>query len=219
MFSGIVEDRRSIMSIVEAGGVQRLTIDLGAIASELSLGASVAINGVCLTVVSADETTATFEVVPETLRRSTLGALQPGEHVNVERSLRAGAPIDGHFVQGHVDGVGTVTAVDVVGGDYILSITPPETLMRYMVSKGSVALDGVSMTIASVEHEHFTVALIPTTLARTTLGERGVGDAVNIETDLLVRAVARLLGGTKELGGTDEPGNLDLTTLRQAGFL
>jgi riboflavin synthase alpha subunit len=180
----------------------------------------VAINGVCLTVASLDPPHATFEIVPETLRRSTLGTLQSGERVNIEHSLRAGAPIDGHFVQGHVDGVGTVTAVDVAGGDYILSITPPAALMRYMVPKGSVALDGVSLTIAAVEHDHFTVALVPTTLARTTLGERGTGDTVNIETDLLVRAVARLLGTPDHLlSAPDNTGDIDLTTLRQAGFL
>lgn len=213
MFSGIVERTGNVRSKVDGAGACRLIVDLGSAANDLSLGASVAVNGVCLTVASMDGTAAAFDVVAETIRRSTLGRLVVDEPVNLERSLRAGAPIDGHFVQGHVDGVGTVIAVDVDGADYRLSIRPPTDLMPYMVPKGSIAVDGVSLTLAEVTEDTFTVALIPTTLAQTTLGRRGVDDTVNLETDLLVRAVARLLDRDTSARGVD-PG-----TLRRAGFL
>ncbi len=213
MFSGIVERTGNVRSKVDGAGACRLIVDLGSAANDLSLGASVAVNGVCLTVASMDGTAAAFDVVAETTRRSTLGRLVVDEPVNLERSLRAGAPIDGHFVQGHVDGVGTVIAIDVDDADYRLSIRPPPDLMPYMVPKGSVAVDGVSLTIAEVTEDTFTVALIPTTRAQTTLGRRGVNDAVNLESDLLVRAVARLLD--REAPARE----VDLGTLRRAGFL
>ena len=213
MFTGIVERTGRVRSITHVGAARRLLIDLGRVADGLAAGASVAVNGVCLTVASIDGQAVGFDVIPETLDRSNLGRLRPGDPVNLERSLCAGDPIDGHFVQGHIDGVGTVTAVDRDGEDCRVAIAPPLELMRYMVPKGSVALDGVSLTIAAVSDDAFTVALIPTTLDRTTMGRYAAGDAVNIETDVIVRTVARLLDA-----GPGRRAGLDLATLKGAGF-
>ncbi len=216
MFSGIIEGTGEVQSVVPGDGASRLTIDLGSLRdawTDLALGASVAIDGVCLTVSAIDGRLVTFDVVAETLRCSTLEQRMPGDRVNLERSLRAGAPIDGHFVQGHVDGIGTVLGLEVDGADYRLSVAPPAEMMPHMVPKGSVAVDGVSLTIATVGSDHFSVALIPTTLSWTTLGRRGVGDTVNVETDVLVRTVVRLLQSAKD------EGDVTLDTLRRAGFL
>lgn len=174
---------------------RRLEIEARGCFDELPCGASVAVNGVCLTLAdgAGRDSLAAFDVIHETLQRTNLGRLAPGARVNLERSLRVTDRIDGHFVQGHVDGLGRVLRVEDRGPEWKLWVTTGAEAMGAIVAKGSVALDGVSLTVVEVRGETFSVALIPTTLERTTLGRLRAGDAVNIETDLIARVVlARL---------------------------
>ena len=193
MFSGIVQ---ALGRTVEARAVppgMRLVIDAGPVASDAALGASVAVNGCCLTVVERDDTRLSFDVGPETLLRTNLGRLVAGSPVNLERSLRIGDELGGHFVSGHVDALGTLDRrIDDREWSTCWFRVPPE-LTRQMVAKGSIAVDGVSLTLVDVESDRFSVMLIPHTLAVTTLGSRREGDAVNIETDLLAKYVQRQL--------------------------
>ena len=187
MFTGIVEERGRVRSL--EGG--RLAVECRTVAGDAEVGASVAVNGVCLTVVERGEAALGFDLAPETVARSTLGDLRPGDPVNLERPLTLAARLGGHLVQGHVDAVGTVQAVEGNGAGTIMRIGIPRDLGRYMVEKGSVAVDGVSLTVAGVGDGGFSVALIPHTLAATTLGARGPGDRVNLEVDLLAKYVER----------------------------
>lgn len=199
MFSGIVECQGCVTGLrAGGGGGVRLRVRAAGVASGTALGASVSVSGVCLTVAEIDGEHLEFDVVPETLRRTTLGDLRAGARVNLERSLRVGDRLDGHFVQGHVDGTATVAEVIRRSDEHELRFAPERGLMTYMIPKGSVAVDGVSLTIAAAAGDTFTVALIPTTLQVTTLGERCVGDRVNIETDILIRALFHRLSGAGE---------------------
>lgn len=176
---------------VGATDAYRLEVDVGPLASGLLPGASVAVNGACLTVAEVRGAVARFDVVPETWRRTTLGGLRTGEPVNLERSLRVGDSLDGHFVQGHVDGVGTVRRIDRGGGEWRLYVRCDAGLLDLVVPKGSITLDGTSLTVVDVTRDGFSVALVPTTLERTVLGRRQPGDCLNIETDILARLVLR----------------------------
>ncbi len=184
MFTGLVREVGRVISF--EGG--RLVVECTTAAT---LGDSVALDGVCLTVVDGSVNSLSFDVVPETLAR----VKQFGERVNVEPALRAGEPLGGHYVQGHVDGVATVTAVTPEGDGARIGIAAPE-LSRYLVEKGSVTVDGVSLTVAALTDEGFEIALIPHTLAVTTLGALATGDAVNLEVDVLAKYVEKLLAGT-----------------------
>jgi riboflavin synthase len=187
MFTGLVREVGKVVSFEEG----RLRVESTIAAS---VGDSVAIDGVCLTVVDGDRATLAFDAVPETLARTTLGALGPGEPVNLEPALRAGEALGGHYVQGHVDGVGRVRSVDDEGeGKRVWFDAPPE-LLRYCVEKGSVTVDGVSLTVAGLDGGGFAVALVPHTLEATTLGAAVAGDAVNLEADVLAKYVERLAG-------------------------
>lgn len=185
MFTGLVREVGDVVSFEDS----RLVVECGTVAE---LGDSVAIAGVCLTVVEAGRGRLAFDVVPETLTR-----VKPfADRVNVEPALRAGDPLGGHQVQGHVDGVGRVAAVDPEGDGVRVRIEPPVELLRYCVEKGSVTVDGVSLTVAGVGETGFEVALIPHTLAETTLSRLAAGDNVNLETDVLAKYVEKLLPGT-----------------------
>lgn len=190
MFTGIVERTGRVLDCArhEGGMRLRLDTDLG-----LEVGESAAVNGVCLTAVEVGEAVIGFDVVPETLARTNLGDLGSGDPVNLERSMAAADRFDGHIVQGHVDGVGVVTAVEPEGGGRRLGVSIPEGLAKYLVEKGSVTVDGVSLTVAAVGAGVFQVALIPHTLEVTVLGRRAVGDRVNLEVDVLAKYVERLL--------------------------
>jgi len=181
VFTGIV---REVGRVASFDG-RRLVVEAQTIAAE---GDSVAIAGVCLTAVDGSQLA--FDVADETLRRTTLGSLRPGTRVNVEPAVRAGEPLGGHYVQGHVDGLGRVRTI---GAE--VWFDAPADLLRYVVGKGSVSVDGVSLTVAALDERGFAVALIPHTLAKTTLGELEAGDAVNLETDVLAKYVERLLPG------------------------
>lgn len=171
----------------------KLTIDAGPIAQESKPGDSIAVNGCCLTVTEILGTGLAFDVVPETLQRTSLGALSVGQRVNLERPLRLGDSLGGHLVSGHIDGIGTVAARTDDGECSTMWIAVAPGLARQMAPKGSVALDGVSLTLVDVEDRRFSVALIPHTLSATTLGTKGVGDSVNVETDLLAKYIERQL--------------------------
>lgn len=231
MFTGIVQAVGTVRSIRSESTGARLTLDCAELVRPIELGASVCVSGVCLTVTADDCKSLSFDVVPETLSRSTLGTLRPGDRVNLERSLRAGDRMDGHVVQGHVDGAARVVRVSSGLEGYVLEFAVDAALLPYIIPKGSIAIDGVSLTIASVSGEHFTVAIIPTTLSMTTLGQRRVGDPVNIETDILARTVVATMerwraGQSVDAGyvapnfwaGSEERSGLNLGTLRENGW-
>ena len=192
MFTGIVEATGRVARVDPAGTGRRLRIDT-ALGAELRAGDSIAVNGVCLTVVACDATGFAADISPETVRVTTLGDRAPGEPVNLERPLRADARLGGHFVLGHVDGVGRVAALRPDGEGYWLEVDVPEPLEPYMISKGSIAVDGISLTIASLDTGRVGVAIVPFTHAHTTLGSARVGDRVNLEADVVGKYVARLL--------------------------
>lgn len=193
MFTGLVEALGTVRSVTHDGTGSRLVVEERQLAPDLVLGESVAVNGACLTVVEHDSAAFAFQVGPETLLKTSLGALQPGDRVNLERSLRPTDRLGGHFVSGHVDGIGTI-AERLVEGEWenVWFSSPPE-LTAQMVAKGSIAVDGVSLTLVEVEAHRFRVMLIPHTLAHTTLGFKRPGAPVNLETDLLAKYVWKCL--------------------------
>ena len=193
MFTGIVERMGVVAEAAEAGGKRRLTIEAGALAAGLKVGDSVAVNGVCLTAVGAAGESFTAEAVDETLSRSNLGALRVGSLVNLERPMRADGRFDGHIVQGHVDGVGTVRSITPEGASIRVWIDVPPGLQRYVAEKGSVAVDGVSLTVSGVDAAGCEVVLIPHTLEVTLFGQRRPGDVVNLEADVIAKYVERML--------------------------
>jgi riboflavin synthase len=194
MFTGIVRELGSVAAASGGEEGMRLEIDAPLTALQVEIGGSVSVNGVCLTAESVDGDRLVFHAVPETLSRSTIGGLARGAPVNLEPALRAGDALGGHIVQGHVDGVGRIQSVEAEGeGIRVIVEAPPET-MRYCVEKGSVTVDGVSLTIAELDEESFGVTLIPHTLAETTLARLAPGQRVNLEVDVLAKYVERLLG-------------------------
>lgn len=204
MFTGIVETVGRVVAVEPQGAKTRLVIEAPAVTDALPIGASVAVNGACLTVVEVRGEQVAFEAVPETLARSSLGGLRAGSAVNLERAMRADARLDGHIVQGHVDGMGRVRALDRRGDDVRLAVACEPGFAELLVPKGSVAIDGVSLTVVGVAPDGFDVALIPHTLAVTTLGERRPGDAVNLEADVLgkyVRTYLERIGAAQAAGG------------------
>ena len=200
MFTGIVEELGEVAVIEPGADSARMTLRGPLVTSDAVHGASIAVNGVCLTVVEHGAGEFTVDVMAETLRRSSLGALRPGDRVNLERAMAASSRFGGHVVQGHVDG--TAEVVERVPGDRweVVRFSLPADLARYVVEKGSITVDGVSLTVASVDDDSFTVSLIPTTLDLTTLGRKGVGDLVNLEVDVLAKYVERLLTATTSPG-------------------
>ncbi|QGN49329.1 riboflavin synthase [Micromonospora sp. WMMD558] len=195
MFTGIVEELGEVVRVTETAGDSALVAIRGPlVTSDARHGDSIAVNGVCLTVVDVADGTFTADVMGETLRRSALGALRPGDPVNLERAAALGSRLGGHLVQGHVDGVGEVVSREPADQWETVRFRLPAALARYVVEKGSITVDGVSLTVAGVGTDWFSVGLIPTTLKLTTLGTRGVGDPVNLEVDVLAKYVERLLG-------------------------
>jgi riboflavin synthase len=188
VFTGIVEER-GVVGTAEGG---RLVVDARTVVRDSAVGASVSVNGVCLTVVECTDTSLRFDLSEQTLERTSLGDLRPRDPVNLERPVTLVARLGGHLVQGHVDGVGQVTRVEVeASGGARVSLRLPGELSRYVVERGSIAIDGVSLTIAAVDEDEITVALIPHTLAVTTLGLAAPGRRLNVETDVIARYVER----------------------------
>jgi riboflavin synthase len=209
MFTGLVEALGIVRRIESKGAGRHLIIAEPALASEVVIGDSVAINGACLTVVEHAQDTCRFEAGPETLQRTNLGDLVAGDRVNLERALRLGDRMGGHLVQGHVDGVGRIAERRREGDWDLVWFDCPGELAAQMVSKGSVAVDGISLTLVDVTSDRFSVALIPHTLEHTTLGFKASGATVNLETDLLAKYVWKCLRG----------GGVSVEILCQAGFL
>jgi riboflavin synthase len=197
LFTGIVRERGRVEAVDGGDTGVRLRVSAPqTAASGIALGDSVAIGGVCLTVVAIDGAELSFDAVPETLSRTALGRRTAGDDVNVEPALRAGDPMGGHVVQGHVDGTGAVRSVEPEGDGKRIWIDAAPDLLRYCIEKGSVAVDGVSLTVAELDDAGFAVALIPHTLAETTIGALAPGDTVNLEVDVLAKYVERLLPST-----------------------
>ena len=194
MFTGLVEDLGTVAALDATPDGVRLTVHTR-LAGELGSGDSIAVNGVCLTAVDIAPDAFTADVMQETLRRSSLGEAAPGRPVNLELALRADARLGGHIMQGHVDGLGSVREVREDGFARWVTIAAPPELLRYIVEKGSIAVDGISLTVAAVDEESFSVSLIPETLARTTLGEARPGAPVNLEVDVMAKYAEKLLAG------------------------
>ncbi|MEA2710919.1 MAG: riboflavin synthase [Phycisphaerales bacterium] len=199
MFTGIVERTIRIAAVSDGTGFVRLNLAAPADWSDVKLGESIAINGVCLTVAEIAPPMIGFDVIPETLSKTNLGLLKAGDLVNAERSLRAGDRIDGHFVQGHVDGPARLVDQSTGEKEWRLTVHPPLELMKFVVPKGSVTLDGVSLTVAAVSKDRFEVALIPTTLNLTTLGSRPMGWPFNFEADVLSKTIISWLERREEV--------------------
>jgi riboflavin synthase len=193
MFTGIVEELGTVTALEASADSARLTIHGPLVTSDAEHGASIAVNGVCLTVVTSGGGDFSVDVMAETLARSSVGALREGDRVNLERAMPASGRFGGHVVQGHVDGTGTIAARTPGERWEVVEVALPGELTAYVVEKGSITVDGVSLTVVGVSDDSFTVSLIPTTLALTTLGTKGVGDPVNLEVDVLAKYVERLL--------------------------
>ncbi|MHB1424611.1 MAG: riboflavin synthase [Gemmataceae bacterium] len=215
MFTGLVESLGTIREAAFDGAGCRLTMAAPDLAAELRIGDSVAVNGACLTVVACDAETCAFQLGPETLQRTNLGESRPGERVNLERALRLSDRLGGHLVQGHVDGMGRVAERDTEGEWVTVWFTCPPNLAAQMVSKGSVAVDGVSLTLVEVGADRFRVALIPHTLAHTTLGFKGPGAVVNLETDLLAKYVGKYLAGMNPVSDASQKRRADASAKRR----
>lgn len=215
MFTGIVEELGTVRSIRRGTCSAVLSIGAELVLSDLKIGDSVAVNGVCLTATGKDNGGFTADVMHETLDRSSLGTLTPGSPVNLERAMPANGRFGGHIVSGHIDGTGTITAARRDDNALWYTVQVEPKLLRYVVEKGSVAIDGVSLTVASVEADRFSVSLIPHTASVTVWGRKGPGDTVNLETDIIGKYVEKLLKPREE--GPFEPG-ITLDFLRENGF-
>ncbi|OGR02325.1 MAG: riboflavin synthase subunit alpha [Deltaproteobacteria bacterium RIFOXYA12_FULL_61_11] len=215
MFTGLIEEIGALIGVQPTGTSTLLTIEATLVLEDLAVDNSIAVNGVCQTVVRRTGTTFTVEAVAETLGKTTLGRLSPGCRVNLERALRLSDRLGGHLVLGHVDGLGTLRAIEDRRGSKLFRLQTPEMLRRYLVPQGSLAVDGVSLTLASVQEDEVHLSLIPFTLRATTLGERRPGDHVNLETDILARYIERLAADRP--ASTANPG-LDQTWLAARGY-
>ncbi len=212
MFTGIIEEIGTLQRVVPISHGRRFHITAKRILDDLKPEDSVAVNGVCLTATKIEKTTFEVTAVDETLERSTLRRLGAGQKVNLERALRVGDRMGGHWVQGHIDGMGNVISSKRLGAGLLLTIEIPEHFVKYTVEKGSIAIDGVSLTIADVSNHRMTVAIIPYTLEHTTLGSLRNGNQVNIEVDVLGKYVERLLEIRTQTGRMDE------ASLRSMGY-
>jgi riboflavin synthase len=202
MFTGIVEELGTVAAIEEQGDALRLSISAATVLEDTRLGDSIAVNGCCLTVTDLADGTWTADVMAETLDKTSLAGARPGERVNLERAVTPQTRLGGHIVQGHVDGVGTVLRRTPSEHWEVVEVSLPPHLAPYLVDKGSITVDGVSLTVVEAGDDSFTVSLIPETLARTTLGHRAVGDRVNLEADIIAKHVEKLL---QHGGRLDDP--------------
>ena len=216
MFTGIIEAICKVTSVRPAAGGMLLTIDLADLAEGSSVSDSIAINGACLTIARLDGNLAAFDISPETLARTSLGKLNPSSEVNVELAMKPTDRFGGHFVQGHIDGTATIKAVNRQGEFADIKFAAGPELLSQMVVKGSVAVDGISLTVAGMNQSSFRVAIIPQTLKKTTLGRLKNGDLVNIETDIIVKTVKKQLESI--LGGKGRERELTFEKLTEMGF-
>jgi riboflavin synthase len=204
MFTGIIQERGTVQKIKRMSGITQLGIRSELISDSASVGDSIAINGVCLTVTSIDNRVMMFDVSGETMRSTNLGTLKQGESVNLEPALRPSDRLGGHFVTGHIDGTGIIRKITPSGGTTKIEITAPDEVMQYIVKKGSVAVDGISLTVVDVYRDSFTVVIIPHTGLVTTIEKRKVNETVNLETDIIGKYVAKFLSRTSQEGDDDQ---------------
>ena len=218
MFTGLVAELGTVQRLARQGNSYHLTVGAQKVLTNLKIGDSVAVNGACLTVVRMDEGGFTADVMPETVRLTNIGSLQPGSKVNLERTLRLCDGLDGHIVSGHVEGLGTISEQRPEGIAVVVTIATPPELLKYIIKKGSIAIDGISLTVTEVTDTSFSVSLIPHTAKETTLGFKKVGDSVNLETDILGKYVERMLTWNKQtqVGKAD---TLNMQTLLENGFV
>jgi riboflavin synthase len=211
MFTGIIEEMGSVKALRREAGTARLTISASTVLGGTAVGDSICVNGVCLTVVDRGKSEFSADVANETLKVTNLGGLQIGQKVNLERALQLSARIGGHLVTGHVDAVGRIREKRQEGNSWRVFIDAPEAALRTIIKKGSVAVDGISLTVADVDTTGFSIAMIPHTAKLTTLGFKSAGDSVNLETDIIGKYVERLLSGRVEDG-------VSLELLKKTGF-
>ncbi len=220
MFTGIIEGLAAIIEIRLAGRGKRLTFDADFVLDQTKIGDSISVSGVCLTVIMIDGKRFQVDVSPETFARTTFLRAKIGDRVNLERALRLSGRIDGHLVSGHIDGIGTVKRKQNIGNAVIFTIGVPESLSRYMVKKGSVAVDGISLTINNCGRDSFDVSIIPHTAKLTTMGLSKVGNPVNIETDMIGKYVERFVNKMQYSDREKEAGkSVDMQFLAKTGFL
>jgi len=210
MFTGIIEATGTIRSARRDGSTMRLTVDLGRLGDDIKTGESIAVNGVCLTVAKLVGSFVEFDISAETLAKTTLGKLTSSSQVNIERAMKADERFGGHFVLGHIDGTATIRAIERQGQFAVMKFEAAAELLDQMVVKGSIAVDGISLTVAEMDKTSFSVALIPQTLEKTTLGRAQIGDIVNIETDIIIKAVNKRLKSAN--------GGLTVERLKELGF-
>ncbi len=211
MFTGIIEEMGSVKGLRREAGAARLAVSASLVLEGTAIGDSICVNGVCLTVVEMDGSAFSADVAKETLKVTNLGDLRAGQKVNLERALRLSARIGGHLVTGHVDAVGRIREKKQEGNSWRMFIETPGNALPYIIKKGSVAVDGISLTVADVEKMGFSIAMIPHTAKLTTLGFKSAGDSVNLETDIIGKYVERLLAGRVE-------GDVSLELLKKSGF-
>ena len=213
MFTGLIEKVCSVRTIHHKADSMKLVIDMGEIASECNIGDSIAINGICLTISKLEGNLASFDVSAETIARTSLGKLNSSSQVNIERAMKANERFGGHFVLGHIDGTAKIQAIEKHGEFVNIKFSADSELLEMMVLKGSVAVDGISLTLANIDKDSFSVAVIPQTLKKTTLSNAKIGDCVNIEIDIIIKAVKKQLD---KILPKNEP--LTAEKLRELGF-
>jgi riboflavin synthase len=220
MFTGIIEGLGRIAMVRSSGKGKRLAIDADFVLDSTGIGDSISVSGACLTVVEIDRSRFEIDVSPETLEKTTLGNTRPGDRVNIERALRLSDRLDGHLVSGHVDGVGTITGKKAAGNAVIITFGIPGSISRYVIKKGSIAVDGVSLTVNNCDEGWFEVSIIPHTGKLTTMGFKEKGAFVNIETDLIGKYIERFVGsglnGEKDKASTSP---IDMQFLARTGFI
>lgn len=216
MFTGLVAELGTVQSLARQGESYHLTVSAAKVMANLKIGDSVAVNGACLTVVRLDGGAFTADVMPETVRLTNIGQLRVGDKVNLERTLRLCDGLDGHIVSGHVEGQGVIAGRRPEGIAMVVTISAPPELLKYIIKKGSVAIDGISLTVTQTTDTDFSVSLIPHTAKETTLGFKDVGDRVNLETDIIGKYVERMLSWDKKQSGA---ALLDKNMLLENGFM
>ena len=220
MFTGIIEGFGTIREIRQEGQGKRMTVDADFFLEQTKIGDSICVSGACLTVIMIDDKRFTVDVSPETFENTTFKSAKNGDRVNLERALRLSDRIDGHLVSGHIDGIGTVTLKQNIGNAIIVSFKVPEFISHYMIQKGSVAVDGISLTINNCGHDSFDVSIIPHTAKLTTIGFKKAGDLVNIETDMIGKYVERFVGGKRRDEKKKGAGNsINMEFLAKSGFV